>query len=303
MRENNFKLWLQDHIYTPSELESYLLCPYRFYAESFLKLEADSELEVELSPSEIGSLLHRVLEKILKSSEPTCERAMSLLEQEITERSPAHPQWIPALVENQKKKIALTITAFLEDDAEERKKARSLQPRFMEWSFGKKSDPLVLTHEGKQVRLAGRVDRIDVDEEAKRFLVIDYKTGSTKITGNQIRSGASLQLPLYIWAVQKLLLPDYEPVGGLYYSLWDMSKKDGILHADRLPPFLEIHPRSSSLIPAAQWKIVFQSLRQKVFEIVAKIEKEEFPTLAPDVWEPCEAYCPYQDICRMRSVT
>ncbi len=136
-----------------------------------------------------------------------------------------------------------------------------------------------------------------MDEKAKRFLVIDYKTGSTKITGNQIRSGEALQLPLYIFAVQSLLLRDYEPIGGVYYQLSDMSKKDGLLHAERLPSFLDLHPRSSSIVPAAQWNSTCETIREGVRGIVAKIRSEAFESHD----EACETYCPYQDICRMRT--
>jgi hypothetical protein len=97
--------------------------------------------------------------------------------------------------------------------------------------------------------------------------------------------------------VSQLLLPGYEPIGGLYHQLATMEKKDGLLHADRLPDGLEIHPRSSSLVPGAKWENAFQRILERIGEIIAEIENADFPSHS----EPCEPYCPYQDICRIRS--
>lgn len=299
MTDPLFSRWLETHLFTPSELEDYRLCPYRFYAGTYLKLEEERIWEVEITPIETGRLIHRVLERFLKQSpsgdtETLKRRALQILDEEISLFSETRPNLSKVLLEISEKKIERTLASFVEDHLENRRQARTLQPLHFEWAFGTKTPPLVIKGE---IRIRGRIDRIDVDHKAKRFLVIDYKTGSTKITGNQILKGESLQLPLYVLAVQRLLLPDYEPIGGLYYQLSDMTMKDGILHADRLPPFLEIHPRSSSLIPAIKWDATLEGIEETVRSIVSEIRKGEFPS-RPD---PCEPYCPYRDICRIRS--
>ncbi len=283
MADQEFQSWLKDHIFTPSELESFLLAPFRFYAAAFLKLEPEVEWEVEMTPAETGRIIHRTLERYFKEK----SEILGLLEEEIASFQKNRPHLSTVLLERQKTRIGRTLLAFLEQEVSESTQKRTLVPRFFEWSFEMDSP----------TRIRGRIDRIDVDEKTKRFLVIHYKTGSRKITGSQIRSGESLQLPLYLLAVQRLLLPDYEPIGAIYYHLSDMTKKDGILHAERLPDFLEIHPRSSSLIPAAQWETLLTTTEHKVSEIVSEIQKGLFEPCE----ETCEPYCPYQDICRIRS--
>lgn len=292
----DFQTWLNGHVFTPSELESYQLCPYRFYAQAYLKLEPEVRHEVELTPPEIGQTLHRILEKLLSRGPRTLEQARRLVDEEIASLLPKRPHLSKVLLEFQKQRILRTLENFIEDLHAQG--AGSLQPKFFEWSFGRDSPPLE-TPDGKGgvIKIRGRIDRIDVDEKAKRFLVVDYKTGSTKITGNQIRCGEALQLPLYVLAVQSLLLPDYEPIGGVYYQLSDMSRKDGLLHAERLPSFLDLHPRSSSIVPAAQWNATCETILDCVRGIVAGIRNEAFASRD----EPCETYCPYQDICRLRN--
>jgi len=294
--------WLDPHIFTATDLENYQLCPYRFYASAILKLRPENPLDVELNPAEIGSLVHRVLEKGLRSG-AVSELSRKPLDDEFEKLASSRPHLSQPLLEFQKQKIARMLVSFAEDFEEEREQASDWKPYYFEWGFGQETPPLVLRDaDGRPVSFRGRIDRIDVNERLKRFLVIDYKTGSTKITGNKIKSGEALQLPLYILAVQNLLLKDYEPAGAVYYQLSDMSKQDGLLHAERLPSSLDIGPRSSSLIPAAKWDGILESIQTKAGLIVSQIRntpEDGFGSKA----EPCEPYCPYQDICKLRTCT
>lgn len=298
----DFKTWLDQHIFSASEIESYLLCPFRFYAQSYLKLTPETRWEVEMTPAETGFLLHRILEKFLKThkkeenKQTLTSSIVDLMEREVTDFETGRPHLSKILLERHKKRITRTLLSFLEDYLQEGAQ-KALTPLHLEWSFGSDSLPLEIKGtNGKPIRIRGRVDRIDVDHERKRFLVIDYKTGSKKITGNEIRSGEALQLPLYILAVKKLLLKDYEPIGGLYYQLSDMTMVNGILHSERLPDFLELHPRSSSLVPDSQWDVIFSRVEDKVRHVVSQITEGFFSSGT----EPCEPHCPYQDICRIR---
>lgn len=294
MTQESFQQWVDQHIFTPSELEDYLLCPYRFYASAYLKIEQCSTWEKEINPAERGLMVHSVLEKFLRTSQNQLtgdnkdilkKKISDLLDHEVAILSQKRPILSPFLLARQKSTMQRTLTQFVDQFLKEERK--TLKPRYFEWRFEMK-DP---------VPLKGRIDRIDVDPLQKRFLVIDYKTGSRSISGQQILQGKSLQLPLYILAVQKLLLPDYEPIGGLYYHLSEMTQKDGMLHVDRLPDFLEIHPSSTSLIPSQKWETLFADTEKRVLQIVSEIRQGDFPSQK----DPCEDFCSYQDICKIRS--
>jgi ATP-dependent helicase/nuclease subunit B len=289
-----FPQWLQEHVFSPTELEDYQLCPYRFYASAYLGLKAANPLEVELTPLEIGSLVHRLLEQFFKKNVLNLDQEFATLQ---TER----PHLSQPLLALQKKRIERMMISFVDDLERERAQASDWKPRYFEWTFGRGTPPLLLKDsDGRPASFRGRVDRIDVNETEKRFLIIDYKTGSTKISGNRIKAGEALQLPLYLLATQELLLKGYEPAGAVYYHLSDMSKQDGLLHAERLPAFLDVGPRSSSLVASSKWKATLETIQTKVGEIVSAIRKtpeEGFLSHS----EPCEPFCPYQDICRMRS--
>ena len=279
--------------YTPSELEEYEACPFGFYVKHILRIGPPPEPEPELTPAEVGTLLHRVLERLLKTQGGVLEE---IIGQEFASIQRNRGHLVPALVERQRDRVERTLKSFLEAEAQ-RGRAGPLEPAYFEWSFGKNGPPLEIADGKEPIRIRGRVDRIDVDRERKFFLVIDYKTGSGKISGNQIVKGGRLQLPLYILAVGRLLLPDYRPIGGLYYHLSDLSLDSGLVHAERIPE--GIRPRPSSVAPEPRWNDLFRRAEEKVRVLAGKIRAEEFPP-AP---EPCQPWCPYQDLCRLRSVT
>ncbi|MBI2082941.1 MAG: PD-(D/E)XK nuclease family protein [Deltaproteobacteria bacterium] len=306
MSDPKFQTWLTDHLFTPSEFEDFLLCPFRFYVESYLGLEPIPPQEPELTPLEIGTLIHRILqfffEKHAKeigiSSKDKLQASLrKITVQTLESYQKNRPHLIPALLSFQKERIEKTLTQVLEKEISMEQTKSSLKPTTFEWSFGKKGPLELPDGKGGGIRIKGRIDRIDVDHESKRFLIIDYKTGSQKITGNQLRRGEAFQLPLYLLAVQKLLLPEYEPIGGLYYHLSDLSMDAGMIRSSLLPDGFKIHPSSSSFFSEIEWKELFETTTKHLQSIVQEIREEKFPSRE----EPCEPWCPWKDLCKIRS--
>ncbi len=300
----DFQTWIQDHVFTASELEDYLLCPFRFYAGAFLGLKSGWQRDVELTPPEMGNLVHRILERLLSEENgQDLGTAKIILSQEMSQILKEKPHLSPALLKLQRLKIERMLENFLQDLEEGRRGPDPLKPAFFEWEFGRRTPPLKLQDaEGRDVFFRGRIDRIDVDTVQKRFLVVDYKTGSTRITGSQILSGSSFQLPIYLFAVGDLLLKDHEPIGCVYHQLSDMMKQDGLLHGDRIPESMGISPRVSSVVVGALWEETLSGLRTRIGDLVSEIRNTpENGFLSHD--EACEPYCPFQDVCRLRTVS
>ena len=83
------------------------------------------------------------------------------------------------------------------------------------------TEPLELTREtfvGEEtIKISGQIDRVDVARD-DTFIAYDYKltTGNTE---DDIRSGRSLQMPIYLEALEKLILPESRIAGGGYYMI------------------------------------------------------------------------------------
>ncbi len=96
-----------------------------------------------------------------------------------------------------------------------REKNATPTPHGFEMDFGmpgeNAAEPLVIAVGGVEVRIGGRIDRVDVAqiEETAGFWVIDYKTGrATNYSSAQVERFEKLQLPLYAMAVERVLLKD-----------------------------------------------------------------------------------------------
>lgn len=302
-------------IYSVTELETYARSPYWYFAEKVLGLQPVRELAHELEAFEIGSIAHRVLEQFFrergdefaalvgdaKQQELLLEQLDKLLCDAVNAISTERTQLVAPLMERQQEKLRQTLRAVLAKDwSDLAQQKNALRPRYFEWSFGSgMSPPLeVRDQQGTRIRLKGRIDRIDVDPVNKTFLVVDYKTGSSRISTKDMEQGRALQLPLYIEAVRQLLLPEFTPIGAVFFSLSDVSKKEGMIRLDRVKDYFDLSLRSSSVMPPEVWEGLIEAAITHVGRIVTCIEAGEFPAMEKE----CAHFCPYRDMCRCREI-
>ena len=153
--------------------------------------------------------------------------------------------------------------------------------------------PLVIAGEGIEVRLGGRIDRVDVAEtEAGTFFwIVDYKTGrSANYSSASLKSFQRLQLTLYALAVERVLLAGQgaRPLGLAYWLVTDTGPKV-VLPGDR-----KHHGWFQS---ADEWTKVGRLLETLVADLVRHIRAGDFP-LEPRS-DTCTETCPYSQVCRI----
>jgi len=98
-------------------------------------------------------------------------------------------------------------------------------------------NPGIILEDGRQLRLTGQVDRIDLlhSSDGNDYIkVIDYKSGQTKFDIDEVKQGTQLQLMLYMNTLLKTLanVDEKKPFlpGGVFYFPID----DPIINADDL---------------------------------------------------------------------
>src|SRR3954470_2160412 len=93
----------------------------------------------------------------------------------------------------------------------------AFRPARFEVQFGKAEDPYPpLELDGGALRLAGRIDRVDVGVGGREAIVYDYKGKTATPQARWLRDG-KLEVALYLLTVRHVL--GLEPVGGLYQPL------------------------------------------------------------------------------------
>ncbi|MDE0482711.1 MAG: PD-(D/E)XK nuclease family protein [Candidatus Poribacteria bacterium] len=341
---------LRNEVYSVTDLETYAKCPFQYFVAKVLKSKVrEDDVEDEPSSLEKGSLIHEVLCEFFKNyranedlsiaqcSDETFEQATQQLDEVLysksedkrLERSDVSEDNLFWKIEIEKQRVALH--KWLKA---ERSYDLHVMPRYFEVSFGQtqgtrdpelsRSEPISIG----DVNMTGRIDRIDIGGGS--YNVIDYKTGSSKILMNDILEGRSIQLPIYLQIVQKLLenrgITDSEPAAGLYHKIrldectvelglgkdtyndiafrnfngteWKLFSKSRQLIDD------ELFDRRLTRVRGYVQQYV-ESISNGIFPLITHVEtfvdfedEGDTPITPKDITKPCN-YCAYKRICRV----
>lgn len=195
-----------------SRVEAFASCPYRHFAAYGLQLETRPDPEV--TALDLGNIGHATLEQVvrgvLRDHLDWCDTALPL-EQAVDGLADAAAEELRSqlllsdgrsryLLERMKRMIRATV--------ESQRRLAALgrfRPSAVELKFGRHADlpPLILDTPLGQVVLRGKIDRIDLLDDASRFAVIDYKLSARELKGGYLRHGLALQLLAYLAVVQE----------------------------------------------------------------------------------------------------
>ena len=316
-------LKLKEKQYSVTQLENYAKCPYKYFAERILNLNTLEEPTEEMEAFELGSLLHVILYRfysslndkkiVLQSSDDknfavAVETLFKIAEEIINSLKLNsaltfyEKEKIHGISGNKKNSI---LYKFLMD---ERNKADGFLPKYFEVAFGKienaNNDSSLSDEEflAGQVKVRGKIDRVDINEDENTIKIIDYKLSGKKPTQDDLLNGLSLQLPLYLYAAKEIinaqLKRDYKSYGSEIYSLRFNSKEFG-------PKLIKTGRTSSDakdkMVPMAEEmiKVCIDSINKYVDEIVSgKFNLSELEDRENKV---CR-YCNFRSICRIQGV-
>lgn len=197
------------HFWSPSQLETYLSCAFRFLAESALGLQPRPEGEFMLDAAQLGAIYHHILEQVY-SALPAAERcdvgalgaALQRVAPRILDAAPEAYGFRPAAWwEQTRAEIMETAWRTLQTLAE---MAGGYTPLAFERRFGA-HQPLKLSRDGETILLRGVIDRVDRDEQG-RVRIVDYKSsGYQRFSPAGLERGEHVQLPLYALAAEQAL--------------------------------------------------------------------------------------------------
>jgi hypothetical protein len=227
-----------DYHFSPSQLESYIFCPFQFYLRYVLKLEpVDDRDELEEDFTERGSRIHLLLELLEQhklqqaSGASRLEIAREVIESELRTEPSDGSAMAAGLDEIDRRRLIRAIERYVrQHEAYERSDpAIRPQPHRFEVVFGyADSNPesypgLPLGTGSETVLLQGKIDRLDLltASTEPRFRVIDYKTGARPAT-KDVKQALYLQLPLYALAVERLVLARQQRLYDVGY--WSLAR-------------------------------------------------------------------------------
>jgi RecB family exonuclease len=282
-----------DFRYSPSQLETYLACPFQFFCKHVLNLKPiEKRDELDEDATAYGSQMHDVLEsfetKLLGQSAggDLARIAVIEIDRMMQQDLAAATDLDLGLLEIERGRMVRSILQYVSQrQSYEREGELNFSPHALEVDFGAEGSlhpVLEIERNGRTIRLRGRIDRIDVARtpEGFKFRVIDYKSGSVPST-TEVKHGEMLQLPLYAMAAGRLLFDGGE--AGLFdLGYWSL-RDDGY------------RP-----IAFESWEGDQETLIAFVLDLVDQVRRGVFVVHSRK--PGCENYCDYRGVCRLRQV-
>ncbi len=223
---------------SPTRAERYYTCRFAYLMEHVLQIRPRKR--AELSVQESGSLVHYVLEQVLKElgkefSEVDDKRLRKLSEKYVNafaqENFPQMNLRLYAILARIRETV-FALLQYLHNWA----KHSEFETEALELSLGEEqAKPLCLQSEsGVAMQVVGKVDRVDVlKKNGKTYLcILDYKTGSREFSLHEVLYGLNMQMLVYMDALCRQKEGPYSgalPAGVLYLSA-DPSPKSGTRH-------------------------------------------------------------------------
>lgn len=214
---------------SPSALQDYATCPFRYFAKQILRLDSliIPEIEEQIGPIELGVLAHRILRDCLQQllgqgyfakSSPSMPDPTAVLEEaarQVFDRfAGTHPAGYALVWEQQREDLVGLLRDVLREDLAELA-AGGWEPLLFEEPMSGAVE-LARTGEGggtESFAVAGRLDRVDWSASRNAYRIIDYKFKVSREPGTLDRNlalgavrGLRLQPPLYL-AIARTEMP------------------------------------------------------------------------------------------------
>jgi CRISPR/Cas system-associated exonuclease Cas4 (RecB family) len=282
---------LDKRSFSPTALQQYAVCPYKFVLYAVHKLaprEEPVELE-ELDPLQRGSLIHEVEfellgrlrdHDLLPVAPAKLDKARALLDVVLDEVAKRYKEELSPAIERVWDDGIASIRADLREMLRQSADETEWVPAHFELSFGltdrrardpsSVDEPLVL---GCGIRLRGSIDLVEKRADGS-IRATDYKTGKARVSdGAIIGGGETLQPVLYALALEQRFPDTRVDSGRLYYCTSNGEFREVVIPLD-------------------------DEARQAAADVAAAVGgalKEGFLPAAPQA-RACE-YCDYQPVC------
>ena len=311
-----------DFVHSASGLSTFGNCAYRFFAQRVLKLEPRGEAALDLQAIDAGKLLHDILRRFFERHrrEALYSLDQNNLRNELLEIADGvfdeHERVVPPLnrqiwkIDREIRKILLEQVLQYELGIQQEAEENAVLPAFFEIAFGgtrsAAKDPgstdeaLELTRAtfvGEEtIKISGQIDRVDLASD-NTLIAYDYKlsVGSTK---EDIRTGRSLQIPIYLEAIEKLILPGNEVAGGGYYIIRGANdrRNKGLYRASKLD-YYKLNARAGAVISEDEWQEIRSEVIETIWNFLDQMRAGRFFVNPSERNKTCK-FCDFGAVCR-----
>ncbi|HJJ30825.1 MAG TPA: PD-(D/E)XK nuclease family protein [Methanocorpusculum sp.] len=278
--------------FSPTTLEAYNTCPYKWFLKHHMNLYSAGEALAEHSLT--GTVVHDALQEFIEKhhdllTEEKKEDAYSTLKEIVSQKFAEYPLGTPSWEASKQKFLDERVPEinilrqFINDEIE----------RAGTWDTDKKYLEMELKTEisrnDKKLRIYGKADRVLRNGDG--ITIIDYKTGSS--FAKKEMKEKLLQIPLYLEACRTQLSKaegcGVKPADGYYLQMKPGDYKHVSIY-DESGKSKEVSKAETE----AAFKKVYEDVLDRAFEIADEM-KQGICTPPGECKDP---YCEYASICR-----
>jgi ATP-dependent helicase/nuclease subunit B len=221
--------------FSPTALQHYSACPYRFLLSAVHKLEPRNEAAAieHLDPLTRGSLVHEVQFELLTEmrdqemfpvTDNNIDSAQRLLDATLERVAVRYHEDLAPAIERVWDDAMQNIAADVREWLQRMTQTQAWTPTFFELSFGLRDARPEDKHSQKEpldlsvgIRFRGSLDLVERDADGA-LRAVDYKTGKVKAKDNVVIGGGEILQPaLYALALEKSFPTTRIDSGVLYY--------------------------------------------------------------------------------------
>lgn len=223
------KLFGKDMYMSATRVETYYKCPFEYFCK--YGIQAKPTRVAELDPMQKGTVIHYVLETIIKTygSEALCKMNEAEIDEKVLDilegyfalnmsSGQEHSERFGYLYMSLGKTVCAVVKRLIKEFS-----VSDFVPVDFELPIDNDSEvkPLVVELSDGSIKLKGSVDRVDMMTlDDKKFVrVVDYKSGGKNFQLSDVFYGLNMQMLIYLFAIWKNGTGKYEnisPAGILY---------------------------------------------------------------------------------------
>jgi ATP-dependent helicase/DNAse subunit B len=309
-------------VHSASGLSVFGNCPYRFFAQRVLRLEPRGEAALDLQAIDAGKLLHDILRRFFERhrKEALNVKDVKKLRAELLNIADAvfdeHERVVPPLnkqiwkIDREIRKILLEQVLNYELDIQQDAQKNDVRPAYFEIAFGgikssakdpeSTDSPLELSRSTfvgeERIKISGQIDRVDLAKD-NTIIAYDYKL-SVGASKEDIKSARSLQIPIYLEALEKLILPGRPVAGGGYYII--RGGKDrrnrGLYRSSKLD-YYKVSARTDAVMSDEEWQVIRTEVIGKIWGFLDQMRAGNFRVNPAERKKTCK-FCDFGAVCR-----
>lgn len=282
-----------------SRLETQAECPLKNLLTGGLRMNEDTDYQS--NAIDIGNIMHEALEhsvpELMQAGKEArnAEFARGIVEKNLYAAARSthdgvmlHTARARLLCARLNKSVTAACRSIMED-------LDTFKPFAFEVSFGRGKYPAIEldTREGR-VRLQGKIDRVDKSADGRALRIVDYKSSKHSITAKSVERGTTLQLPLYMIAMEKAT--GARGAAMYYQNCFGTGVCYSGLSCEDSPA-----PDKNAL-PQAEFRAVLDSAKDTAARLAADMLQGRTDTdgvITQGASSPC-AYCAHSAVCSVR---